>query len=95
MTLEILKYFFLPSKKNKTPGTQSNTTRKMTVKLNKNNGLHTPWTRTPVSKSVFAAIAGEVANRRFTLLRNFPDKSGQVVLSGQDPVCAGLILYCT
>ena len=33
--------------------------------------------------SVYVAIAGEVVNRRSVLLRNFPDKSGQVVLNGQ------------
>jgi len=48
----------------------------MTVKLNKENGLQTRWTRTPAGNSVYVAIAGEVVNRRSVLLRNF-------VLNGQ------------
>ena len=49
----------------------------MTVKLNKDNGLQTRWTRTPAGNSVYVAIAGEVVNRRSVLLRN-------IVLNGQE-----------
>ena len=49
----------------------------MTAKLNNDKGLQTRWTRTPTGNSVYVAIAGEVVNRRFVLLRNF-------VLNGQE-----------
>lgn len=42
---EIQFFFSLPLEKIKTPDTQSDTTK--TVKLNKDNGLQTRWTRTP------------------------------------------------
>jgi hypothetical protein len=42
---EIHFFFSLPSEKIKTPDTQTNTTK--THKINKDNGLHTRWTRTP------------------------------------------------
>jgi hypothetical protein len=66
---EIQNIFSSPSKKIKTPDTQTNPTK--TRKLNKDNGLQTRWTRTPAGNSVYVAIAGEVVNRRSVLLRNF------------------------
>jgi hypothetical protein len=72
---EIQNIFSSPSKKIKTPDTQTNPTK--TRKLNKDNGLQTRWTRTPAGNSVYVAIAGEVVNRRSVLLRNF-------VLKGQE-----------
>ena len=61
----------LPFESKKYATTQTNTTQTKTVKLNNDNGLHTRWTRTPAGNSVYVAIAGEVVNRRFVLLRNF------------------------
>ena len=47
--------FSHPSKKIKTPDTQTNPTK--TVKLNKDNGLQTRWTRTPAGNSVLPQLA--------------------------------------
>jgi hypothetical protein len=71
----IQNIFSCPSKKIKTPDTQTNTTK--TRKLNKDNGLRTRWTRTPAGNSVYVAIAGEVVNRRSVLLKNY-------VVNGQE-----------
>lgn len=49
----IQNIFSCPSKKIKTPDTQTNPTK--TVKLNKNNSLQTRWTRTPAANSGFAS----------------------------------------
>ncbi len=56
---EFQNIFSSPSKKIKTPDTQSNTTKTitMTVKLNGDNGLHTRWTRTPAGNSVLPQLA--------------------------------------
>lgn len=49
-TQEEIQFFFsLPSEKIKTPDTQTNLTK--TVKLNKDNGLQTRWTKTPAGNS--------------------------------------------
>ena len=66
---EIQNIFSYPSKKIKTPATQTNPTK--TVKLNNDNGLSTRWTRTPAGNSGYVAIAGKVINRRSVFLRNF------------------------
>lgn len=42
-----LKKISHPSENKKYATAQTNTTQKMTVKLNKDNGLQTRWTRTP------------------------------------------------
>jgi len=52
---EIQNIFSHPSKKIKTPDTQTNPTK--TVKLNKDNGLQTRWTRTPAANSVLPQLA--------------------------------------
>jgi hypothetical protein len=72
-----LKKISFPSENKKYATAQTKTTQTMTVKLNKENGLQTRWTRTPAGNSVYVAIAGEVVNRRSVLLRNF-------VLNGQE-----------
>ena len=51
----IQNIFSCPSKKNKTPVTQTNTTK--TEKLNNDNGLQTWWTRTPAGNSVLPQLA--------------------------------------
>ncbi len=48
----IQNIFSCPSKKIKTPDTQTNPTK--TVKLNNDHGLPTRWTRTPAGNSTFA-----------------------------------------
>ncbi len=65
----IQNIFSCPSKKIKTPETQTNTTK--TDKLNNDNGLQAQWTITPAGNNVYVAIAGEVENQRSVLLRNF------------------------
>lgn len=52
---EIQNIFSYPSKKIKTPATQTNPTK--TVKLNNDNGLSTRWTRTPAGNSVLPQLA--------------------------------------
>lgn len=52
---KIQNIFSRPSKKIKTPDTQTNPTK--TVKLNNDNGLQTRWTRTPAGNSVFPQLA--------------------------------------
>src|SRR5690606_32118115 len=52
---KIQNIFSHPSKKIKTPGTQTNPTKK--VKLNNDNGLQTRWTRTPAGNSVLPQLA--------------------------------------
>ena len=52
---EIHFFFSLTSENIKTPDTQANTTK--TVKLNKDNGLQTRWTRTPAGNSVLPQLA--------------------------------------
>ena len=49
---KIQNIFSHPSKKIKTPDTQTNPTK--TVKLNNDNGLKTRWTRTPAANSGLA-----------------------------------------
>jgi hypothetical protein len=50
---------FFPTlqKKIKHANAQTNTTKKMTLKLNNNNGLQTRWTRTPAGNSVLPQLA--------------------------------------
>jgi DNA modification methylase len=43
-----------PSENKKYATAQTNTTQKMTVKLNNDNGLQTRWTRTPAGNSGLA-----------------------------------------
>jgi len=43
-----------PSENKKYVTAQTNTTQKMTVKLNNDNGLQTRWTRTPAGNSGLA-----------------------------------------
>lgn len=52
---EFQNIFSSPSKKIKTPDTQTNPTK--TVKLNNDNGLQTRWTRTPAGNSVLPQLA--------------------------------------
>jgi hypothetical protein len=52
---EFQNVFSHPSKKIKTPDTQTNPTK--TVKLNKDNGLQTRWPRTPAGNSVLPQLA--------------------------------------
>ena len=52
---KIQNIFSCPSKKIKTPDTQAILTK--TVKLNKDNGLQTRWTRTPAGNSVLPQLA--------------------------------------
>jgi hypothetical protein len=52
---EFQNIFSSPSKKIKTPETQTNPT--MTLKLNNDNGLQTRWTRTPAGNSVLPQLA--------------------------------------
>lgn len=52
---EFQNIFSCPSKKIKTPITQTNSTK--TVKLNNYNGLQTRWTRTPAGNSVLPQLA--------------------------------------
>ena len=52
---KIQNIFSHPSKKIKTPDTQTNPTK--TVKLNNDNGLQTRWTRTPAGNSVLPQLA--------------------------------------
>ena len=52
---EFQNIFSSPSKKIKTPDTQTDTTK--TVKPNKDNGLQTRWTRTPAGNSVLPQLA--------------------------------------
>ena len=52
---EFQNIFSFPSKKIKTPDTQTNTTK--THKLNNDNGLQTRWTRTPAGNSVLPQLA--------------------------------------
>ena len=52
---KIQNIFSHPSKKIKTPDTQTNPTKK--VKLNNDNGLQTRWTRTPAGNSVLPQLA--------------------------------------
>ncbi len=51
----IQNIFSCPSKKIKTPDTQTNTTK--THKLNNDNGLQTQWTRTPAGNNVLPQLA--------------------------------------
>jgi hypothetical protein len=51
----IQNIFSCPSKKIKTPVTQTNPTK--TVKLNNDHGLPTRWTRTPAGNSVLPQLA--------------------------------------
>ncbi|HRK28248.1 MAG TPA: hypothetical protein PK239_13305 [Chitinophagales bacterium] len=46
-----------PSENKKYATSQTNTTQKMAVKLNSNNGLQTRWTRTPAGNSVLPQLA--------------------------------------
>jgi hypothetical protein len=50
---KIQNIFSHPSKKIKTPDTQTNPTK--TLKLNKDNGLQARWTRTPAGNTGFAS----------------------------------------
>lgn len=52
---KIQNIFSHPSKKIKTPDTQTNPTK--AVKLNNDNGLQTRWTRTPAGNSVLPQLA--------------------------------------
>ena len=52
-----LKKISSPSENKKYPTAQTNTTKKMTVKRNNNNGLQTQWTRTPAGNSVLPQLA--------------------------------------
>lgn len=75
-TQEEIQFFFsLPLEKIKTPDTQTDMTK--TVKLNKENGLQTRWTRTPAGNSRFAKAGvscfyeSEVLNSVFLHLMKF------------------------
>jgi hypothetical protein len=46
-----------PSENKKYATAQTNTTQTMTLKLNKDNGLQTRWTRTPAGNSVLPQLA--------------------------------------
>ena len=50
-----LKKISSPSENKKYATSQTNTTQKMTVKLNSNNGLQTRWTRTPAGNMGLAS----------------------------------------
>jgi hypothetical protein len=52
-----LKKISSPSENKKYATAQTNTTKTMTVKLNKDNGLQTRWTRTPAGNSVLPQLA--------------------------------------
>ena len=53
--VKIQNIFSSPSKKIKTPATQTNPTKLR--KLNNDNGLQTQWTRTPAANSVLPQLA--------------------------------------
>jgi hypothetical protein len=57
---EIQFFFSLPSEKIKTPDTQTSPTK--TMKLNKDNGLQTQWTRTPAGNSTYKKLAVQWLN---------------------------------
>jgi len=57
---EIQFFFSIPSEKIKTPDTQTSPTK--TMKLNKDNGLQTQWTRTPARNSTYKNLAVQWLN---------------------------------
>jgi hypothetical protein len=57
-----LKKISSPSENKKYPIAQTNTTKTMTLKLNKDNGLQTRWTRTPAGNMRLASFGGDVQN---------------------------------
>jgi len=78
---EFQNIFSNPSKKNKTPDTQADTT--MTVKLNNDNSLQTRWTRTPAGNSGFASCGVTCLNSSVVFQINF--SAGLTVLCPEIP----------
>lgn len=66
---EIQNIFSYPSKKIKTPATQTNPTK--TVKLNNDNGLSTRWTRTPAGNMRLASCGVKCLNLSSVFQFNF------------------------
>lgn len=78
---EFQNIFSCPSKKIKTPDTQTNPTK--TVKLNNDNGLQGRWTRTPAGNSGFASCGVTVVNSSAVFQFNF--SAGLTVLCPEIP----------
>jgi hypothetical protein len=79
----ISKYFFQRFKKIKHANAQTNTTKKMTLKLNKDNGLQTRWTRTPAGNMGLASCGVTCLNSSAVFQINF--SAGLTVLCPEIP----------
>jgi len=78
---KIQNIFFHPSKKIKTPDTQTNPTN--TVKLNNDNGLQTRWTRTPAGNMRLASCGVKCLNSSSVFQLGF--SAGLTVLCSEIP----------
>ena len=78
---KIQNIFSCPSKKIKTPDTQTNPTKKR--RLNNDNGLQTRWTRTAAGNSGFASCGVTVVNSSAVFQFNF--SAGLTVLCPKIP----------
>ena len=84
---EIQNIFPCPSKKIKTPDTQTNPTK--TVKLYNDNGLQTRWTRTPAGNSTYKKFAvqwlNEVQffNQTFVQVDSFVLRNRQLLIAAE------------
>ena len=78
---EIQNIFPCPSKKIKTPDTQTNPTK--TVKLYNDNGLQTRWTRTPAGNMGLESCGVKCLNSSVVFQINF--SAGLTVLSSEIP----------
>jgi hypothetical protein len=78
---EFQKIFSFPSKKIKTPDTQTSTTK--TRKLNNDNGLQTRWTRTPAGNMGLASCGVTCLNSSSVFQINF--SAGLTVLCPEIP----------
>ena len=78
-----LKNFSSPSENKKYATAQTNTTQKMTVKLNNDNGLQTRWTRTPAGNMRLASCGVKWLNSSSVFQINF--SAGLTVLCSEIP----------
>ena len=78
---EFQNIFSFPSKKIKTPDTQTSTTK--TRKLNNDNGLQTRWTRTPAGNMGLASCGVTCLNSSSVFQINF--SAGLTVLCPEIP----------
>ena len=78
-----LKNFSSPSENKKYATAQTNTTQKMTVKLNNDNGLQTRWTRTPAGNMRLASCGVKCLNSSLVFQINF--SAGLTVLCSEIP----------